>query len=167
MERPEAEMPPRNQNWSQPDDDGDNSGSQASTKKVRFSPDQDSLIKHLAELSSKPNWSEIASHIPQKSAKQCRERYQHFLAPNIQREPWTPFEDAKLLHRHHFLGSDWAAIAQFFPGRTNNDVKNRFNGHLKGAEMSTFFSVMDSVLRENSRSAIPGIYSNGNVNGNN
>jgi hypothetical protein len=129
----------------QPDGAEDDLRNASTGRKIRFSSDQDALIKHLAESTPTPTWTEIAGHIPNKSSKQCRERYQHFLAPDIQRQPWSPFDDARLLHWHHFLGSNWAAIAQFFPGRTNNDVKNRFNGHLKGAEMETFFAFMDSA----------------------
>ena len=111
-------------------------------KKVRFSSDQDKIIKELAEQDPPLKWKDIAEKIPGKTSKQCRERYQHFLAPNLSRSPWTISDDAYLLQMFHQYGSDWATIAKFFPGRTNNDVKNRFNGHLKHRQLDVFLSYM-------------------------
>jgi hypothetical protein len=118
-----------------------------SKKKIRFTKEQDDLIKQLVEEDPRPSWADIAVQIPGKTAKQCRERFQHFLAPNLQRDPWSLFDDVRLIQWHHFYGSDWAAIAKHFPGRTNNDVKNRFNSHLKEAEMDTFLAYMGSQVR--------------------
>ncbi|OHT00729.1 DNA-binding protein eta2 [Tritrichomonas foetus] len=112
-------------------------------RKVRFTKDQDSLIKQLAEKNPPLKWRDIAEKIPGKSPKQCRERYQHFLAPTVLRIPWTLEEDALLIHCHYYFGTDWAKIAKFFPGRTNNDVKNRYNGRLKEKELDTFLAVME------------------------
>jgi hypothetical protein len=115
-------------------------------RKVRFTKEQDELIKQLADQDPKATWADIASRIAGKTAKQCRERYQHFLAPSLQRDPWSLFDDVRLIQWHHFYGSDWASIAKRFPGRTNNDVKNRFNSHLKDSEMETFLAYMGSQL---------------------
>jgi hypothetical protein len=111
-------------------------------RKIRFTKEQDDLIQQLASQEPKLTWAEIASQVPRKSAKQCRERYQHFLAPDLQRDPWTLIDDARLIQWRHFYGTDWASIARYFPGRTNNDVKNRYNGHLKGEETKIFLAVM-------------------------
>ena len=113
-------------------------------RKIRFTPEQDNIIKQMAENISSPNWKEIAKKIPGKTAKQYRERYQHFLAPSIKRNPWTIEEDALLIQYHQLYGPDWAKIADFFPGRTNNDVKNRYNAHLKNKELDIFLAVMNS-----------------------
>jgi hypothetical protein len=110
-------------------------------KKVRFTRDQDERIRDLFE-EQHFGWKEVANEIPGKTAKQCRERYQNFLAPTLDRRPWTPLEDAQLIQWHHFYGSNWNSIATYFPGRTNNDVKNRYNGHLRGVEMEAFLAVM-------------------------
>ncbi|MDR2401952.1 MAG: hypothetical protein LBD32_00590 [Cytophagales bacterium] len=72
----------------------------------------------------------MAERLPNKSPKQCRERYENVLAPNIP-PPWTPWDDARLVQGHHFFCSDCVAIAAYFPGRTNDDVKNRFNSHCR------------------------------------
>lgn len=100
------------------------------TNKRKFTPEEDSLIIELVGGERYPNWNDIASHINGKNARQCRERYNHYLAPNVSNEPWTEEEDKVLLEKYQQFGTDWAKICTFFKGRTNTAVKNRFNVHL-------------------------------------
>lgn len=79
-----------------------------------------------------PAWNEIAKKIPGKTGRQCRERYQHYLAPSISQEPWSEEEDALVISLFQIHGPNWAKIAESFMGkRTNNSIKNRWNNHLK------------------------------------
>ena len=93
----------------------------------RFSPEQDALICELVGTDQYPNWSEIARHIPNKTAKQVRERYQHYLSPEISQQPWTEQDQQLLEILHGIYGSDWARLAHYFPGRTNSFLKNQWN----------------------------------------
>ena len=115
-------------------------------RKIRFTPEQDAVLKSLVDDNPMPNWNEIAKSIPGKSPKQCRERYQNFLSPELIKQPWNPMDDARLYHCFHYYGSNWAKIAQLFPGRTNNDVKNRYNGHIKNKELDVFLAAINSNL---------------------
>lgn len=49
-------------------------------------------------------WKEISSHIPGRTPKQCRERWQQNLHPSLIRTPFTPEEDDRLLKLHSKLG---------------------------------------------------------------
>ena len=45
-------------------------------------------------------WSLIASNLPGRTGKQCRERWHNQLDPNIKKECWTDEEDRVLLQAH-------------------------------------------------------------------
>ena len=113
--------------------------------KVKFTPEQDRKILSLLKENPTTSWRTVAEHIEGKTAKQCRERYQHFLAPTVERKPWTADEDFSLCCMYHALGPKWAVMASSFPGRTNQDLKNRFNWHLRNrCQLDVFLDVIKS-----------------------
>lgn len=75
-----------------------------------------------------------------RQGKQCRERWINFLSPEIRREPWQPDEDLLLLTKQKEIGNQWAQIAKEINGRTENQVKNRFNSMLKKIREEKTFS---------------------------
>jgi hypothetical protein len=77
------------------------------------------------------SWSRIASCVPGRCGKQCRERWLGQLSPCVVKSKWTPEEDLLLLQGHAMHGNRWASIAALLPGRSTITVKNRWNWMLR------------------------------------
>ncbi|KAJ6255367.1 hypothetical protein M0813_11449 [Anaeramoeba flamelloides] len=77
------------------------------------------------------SWSKIASNIPNRSSKQCRERWKNQIDPTIKREPWSKEEDQILTDLFQKLGPKWSQMRNQLPGRPDNQIKNRWNSTLK------------------------------------
>lgn len=98
----------------------------------KFLPFEDELLIRLVGDEDFPNWKEISMSLYGRTPRQCRERYQHYLAPGISKDPWTKDEDELIISLYSKYGPNWALISRHFDKkRTNNSIKNRWNNHLK------------------------------------
>lgn len=76
------------------------------------------------------NWVHIAQTIGSRSPKQCRERYHQNLKPSLVHEPITAEEGAQIEYLVETMGKKWADIARRLHGRSDNAVKNWYNGSM-------------------------------------
>jgi len=103
-----------------------------------FTIEEDAKLIELVNSVNPSGGSDvIASRMPGRTSRQCRERWVGYLSPAIRFDPWTDAEDQLLLSKITKFGHKWTKIAQDFNGRSGNDVKNRWYSHLKGLTVTS------------------------------
>ncbi|GFP89044.1 myb-related protein 308 [Phtheirospermum japonicum] len=68
--------------------------------------------------------------------KSCRLRWINYLRPDLKRGNFTEDEDELIIKLHSLLGNKWSLIAGRLPGRTDNEIKNYWNTHIRRKLMS-------------------------------
>lgn len=108
------------------------------TRKDRkfFTSNEDELLKMIAWRYGAKNWILIASMIPGKTARQCRDRYMNYLAPGLCHSEWTKDEDDLLKKLYKEYGPKWSLISKQLPNRSPINVKNRW-AHFLGKKISS------------------------------
>lgn len=119
-----------NSNFTQNSKDNNNTSSLFSKERCpnhHFTKEEDEKIKELVDIYGTKNWSEIASHIKGRTAKQCRDRYSNYLTPGFFQGEWTKEEDEILTKLYNENGSKWSIIKSHLPNRSSNCIKNRWH----------------------------------------
>lgn len=93
--------------------------------KNKFSKIEDDLLINLYDKLG-PNWVEISRRMPNRSPRQCRERWNNYINPNLKIGPWTIEEDALLLEKYSVIGPHWSFLSKIIEGRSENAVRNRW-----------------------------------------
>jgi hypothetical protein len=94
-------------------------------KKEPFLPAEDLQLRQSVTVHGANAWEAIAQELPGRTPRQCRERWNLYLAPEIRNDPWTAEEERQLMGAYATIGPRWSLIGQRFPNRTSNNIKNK------------------------------------------
>ncbi|KAI3728685.1 hypothetical protein L6452_17326 [Arctium lappa] len=101
-------------------------------KKGAWSEDEDNKLRAYIQRYGHWNWGLLPKFAGvSRSGKSCRLRWMNYLRPNMKHGNFTKEEDDLVIDLHKKLGNKWSAIASKLPGRSDNEIKNRWNTHLK------------------------------------
>ncbi|KAG8386631.1 hypothetical protein BUALT_Bualt03G0168500 [Buddleja alternifolia] len=103
--------------------------------KVRTGPwseAEDSRLINFIQTHGHGNWRALPKHAGLlRCGKSCRLRWINYLRPDVKRGNFTPEEERTIINLHNSIGNKWSKIASHLPGRTDNEIKNVWNTHLK------------------------------------
>ncbi|XP_011000470.1 PREDICTED: myb-related protein 308-like [Populus euphratica] len=85
--------------------------------------------------------------------KSCRLRWRNYLRPDLKRDGFGEDEEDLIIRLHALLGNRWSLIAGRLPGRTDNEVKNYWNSHIKKKLESSHRNIGFTRLRAEISSA--------------
>lgn len=99
---------------------------------------EDEIIISYVKTYGCKSWTKLASLLPGRIGKQCRERWLNHLNPDLNRGPWSPEEDQLLMSLHEQFGNHWSKIASLMPSRADNMIKNRWYSTLSKRSPSDY-----------------------------
>ncbi|XP_076942820.1 transcription factor MYB106-like [Bidens hawaiensis] len=101
-------------------------------KKGPWTPEEDQKLLAYIEEHGHGSWRALPTKAGlQRCGKSCRLRWTNYLRPDIKRGKFTGQEEQTIIQLHALLGNRWSAIATHLPKRTDNEIKNYWNTHLK------------------------------------
>ncbi|XP_062004882.1 transcription factor JAMYB [Rosa rugosa] len=94
-------------------------------RKGPWTVEEDSILMEYINTHGEGRWNSLAGNSGLKrSGKSCRLRWLNYLRPNVRRGNITLQEQLLILQLHSRWGNRWSKIAEYLPGRTDNEIKN-------------------------------------------
>uniref|UniRef100_A0A1J3IRE9 Transcription repressor MYB4 n=1 Tax=Noccaea caerulescens TaxID=107243 RepID=A0A1J3IRE9_NOCCA len=104
----------------------------AHTNKGAWTKEEDERLKAYINTHGEGCWRSLPKAAGLlRCGKSCRLRWINYLRPDLKRGSFTEEEDHLIIHFHSLLGNKWSVIAGRLPGRTDNEIKNYWNTHIR------------------------------------
>ncbi|KAM7258235.1 hypothetical protein ACFE04_013976 [Oxalis oulophora] len=143
-------------------------------KKGPWTPEEDHKLTEYIQKHGYGNWRTLPKNAGlQRCGKSCRLRWTNYLRPDIKRGRFSFEEEETIIQLHSILGNKWSAIATRLPGRTNNEIRNYWNTHIRkrllrmGIDPVTHTTSFISSQRQNQNQVFLASQESNNNNNNN
>ncbi|MBA0843711.1 hypothetical protein Goarm_000874, partial [Gossypium armourianum] len=104
----------------------------AHTNKGAWTKEEDQRLINYIRVHGEGCWRSLPKAAGLlRCGKSCRLRWINYLRPDLKRGNFTEEEDELIIKLHSLLGNKWSLIAGRLPGRTDNEIKNYWNTHIK------------------------------------
>ncbi|KAJ6701356.1 TRANSCRIPTION FACTOR MYB39-LIKE [Salix koriyanagi] len=101
-------------------------------KKGPWTPEEDEKLIDYIKRNGHENWKALPKLAGlNRCGKSCRLRWTNYLRPDIKRGKFSEEEERVIVNLHSVLGNKWSRIANHLPGRTDNEIKNFWNTHIR------------------------------------
>jgi hypothetical protein len=95
-----------------------------------WTTEEEEILVEWVKNHGSQSWRGITKLFSGRSFRECREHWRFYHA-RVDRRPWSPEEDSKVVECYGLWGNKWKKIAQLLPDRTENAVKNRWHSVLR------------------------------------
>ncbi|XWS62177.1 hypothetical protein CRYUN_Cryun07bG0188700 [Craigia yunnanensis] len=104
----------------------------ANLKKGAWTPEEDQKLVDYINKHGQGSWRALSKLAGlNRCGKSCRLRWTNYLRPDIKRGKFAEEEERIIINLHSVLGNKWSRIASHLPGRTDNEIKNFWNTHIR------------------------------------
>ncbi|CAN1259232.1 Transcription factor MYB39 [Linum perenne] len=101
-------------------------------KKGPWTAEEDEKLVDFITNNGHTNWKSLPKLAGlNRCGKSCRLRWTNYLRPDIKRGKFSEDEERLIINLHSVLGNKWSRIATHMPGRTDNEIKNYYNTHIR------------------------------------
>ncbi|KAL4585504.1 hypothetical protein LXL04_010125 [Taraxacum kok-saghyz] len=101
-------------------------------RKGPWTTEEDQKLIDYIHKNGYGNWRTLPKNAGlQRCGKSCRLRWTNYLKPDIKRGKFSTEEEETIIQLHSVLGNKWSTIAARLPGRTDNEIKNYWNTHIR------------------------------------
>ncbi|KAK6251846.1 hypothetical protein QUC31_013566 [Theobroma cacao] len=112
--------------------------------------------KNMAMEAGMPCQRKLVIYRLLRCGKSCRLRWINYLRPDIKRGKFNLQEEQTIFQLHALLGNRWSVIVSHLPKRTDNEIKNYWNTHLKRRLIKISLDPMTHKARTNHTLGSPG-----------